>query len=375
MTGTVSFVEQGKWMKTDWKAAFAYWFAHFATELICFYTICRLFENGEYWWAIAILYDVLAFFPQAVWGRICEKHPDFRPGVTGGILMMTGAAVMLLTAGSMNGCIRIVTLMGLILLTVGNGFVHISGALATIRVSEGRLSESAVFVGGGSFGLIAGKLLSGADGIWAIPFVLMTAAVVIMARTDRNIRKRKTESGIDVFDFTAFSCKHDLAADRAPALIAVVLTLVVAVRAYIGYGLPTAWNTTVVRTIFLYIFMGSGKMLGGILSDRFGARLTGIVSCLLSVPMLLLSDNIMWLSLVGVALFSMTIAVTLGGLVSVMPKHPGVAFGLTTIALITGSLPVFISGLPSRAVSNTLIAVMSVLAAAGLFFSLKRKNG
>ena len=66
-------------------------------------------------------------------------------------------------------------------------------------------------------------------------------------------------------------------------------------------------------------------------------------------------------------------AVTLGGLVSVMPKHPGIAFGFTTFALWFGSMPVFIFGLPEQRICNILIAVLSVLAAAGLFYSL-RKN-
>ncbi|MBO7633922.1 MAG: hypothetical protein J6S72_06005, partial [Lachnospiraceae bacterium] len=265
----------------------------------------------------------------------------------------------------------------LILLTAGNALIHVSGALVTLRVSEGRLSESALFVGGGSFGVITGRLLAGTTGTAWLPFLLIAAATVVMVVTDRRVRHAaqadgKT-SGTSVFDFDAFPCAHDIAAHRPAWLVITVLFAVVAVRAYIGYGIPTAWNKTSLQTLFLFLFMGIGKILGGILSDLFGARRLGIISCLLAVPLLLVSDNIMWLSLIAVALFSMTMAVTLGGLVSVLKNHPGVAFGITTIALWLGSMPVFLFGIPEQTVCNILIASMSVLAAAGLFFVLNKR--
>ena len=68
-------------------------------------------------------------------------------------------------------------------------------------------------------------------------------------------------------------------------------------------------------------------------------------------------------------------AVTLGGLVSVLKKHPGVAFGITTIALWLGSMPVFLFGIPEQTVCDILIAVLSALAAAGLFCALKNDKG
>ncbi|MBO7354826.1 MAG: hypothetical protein J6U61_11320, partial [Lachnospiraceae bacterium] len=347
------------------------------------------------WWAICVAFDTLAFVPQALFGALCEKFPGFRPGLTGGILITSGALIMLLSAAAMTGKLPgglmpgdidsiadmsrfiVFQMAGLILLTAGNALIHVSGALVTLRVSEGRLSESALFVGGGSFGVITGRLLAGTTGTAWLPFLLIAAATVVMVVTDRRVRHAaqadgKT-SGTSVFDFDAFPCAHDIAANRPAWLVITVLFAVVAVRAYIGYGIPTAWNKTSLQTLFLFLFMGIGKILGGILSDLFGARRLGIISCLLAVPLLLVSDNIMWLSLIAVALFSMTMAVTLGGLVSVLKNHPGVAFGITTIALWLGSMPVFLFGIPEQTVCNILIASMSVLAAAGLFFVLNKR--
>lgn len=367
-------------MKFEWKTGFGYWFVHFSVEVICFYTVFHIFKDGYYWWMASILYDTLAFAPQAAIGSYCEKHPKFRPGITGGLMLIAGSAVMLagqrvfgaeaaFTEPSGNsGLFIAVELTGLVLLTLGNCLVHISGALATLRVSEGRLAESAVFVGGGSFGLITGRLLSTGDGISAIPFVLMLLAAAVMILIDRGIRKK------DSFDFDKKPCMHRIAADRSAGAVIAVLAGIVVVRAYIGYGLPTAWNKTTVQTVLLYVFMGSGKMLGGILSDIFGAKKTGIISCLFAVPMLLISNNIMWLSLIGVACFSMTMPITLAGLVSVIPGNPGTAFGITTIALLLGTLPTFFFAIPGRRICDVLIIVMSLLAAAGFMYVLKGTN-
>lgn len=349
-------------MNVNWKKGFEYWFIHFGVEVLCFFVLFRVFGMKPAWWGIAVLYDALAFAPQAAIGAICERFPKLRPGIIGGILLLVGAIVSL--SGQSMLAWRII---GIIILAIGNAFVHINGALVTLHVSEGRLSESALFVGGGSFGLITGRLLSGMDGVTFIPFAIMAAALVLIILVDRNMRRDDP----DCFNFNKHPAKQDIASDKSPIIIVLILGLVVMVRAYIGYGLPTAWNRTAIQTLFLYIFMGLGKMSGGILADRFGARRVGVISCLLAVPLLLISNNIMWLSLIGVALFSMTMAITLGGLVSVMRNNPGVAFGITTNGLLLGTLPALFAPMPGRTVCNILIAVLSVLAAGGLAFCLK----
>lgn len=345
--------------KLQVETSLSYAFIHFAVEVICFYVLINVYKIGSYWWVLSCLYDTLAFGLQPIIGAYCEKHQGFKPGITGGVMLVIGA----LMAVWSNGIVALMFL-SLVLITIGNGMVHISGALATLRVSEGRLSESAVFVGGGSFGVITGKLLGAHGGYTYIPVVLMIIAILLMAGVDRIITREYREL---TYDFEKAPCKHNIATKSAFVTVA-VLGIVVMVRAYIGYGLPTAWNKTVIQSIFLFTFMGIGKMSGGILADLFGARRVGGISCIVAVPMLLMSNNIMWLSLLGVACFSMTMAITLGGLVSVMKSNPGIAFGVTTNGLLLGTVPLFFVHMPSRVVCNWLIVVLSVLAAVGLFY-------
>lgn len=349
--------------KTSLITALSYWFAHFAVEIICFYTLETLYGDLSYFrWLAFLFYDIFAFATQPLIGSYCEEHINFRPGVVGGIMLVIGSVFSLTLRESFP-----LSMIGLIIFTLGNALVHISGALATARVSEGRLSESAIFVGGGSFGVITGKVLASGGVILLIPLLPMIVAIPVMYLVDKEIKKHY---GSSAFDFKRMPLKHSIANNRSSLLIVAILGLIVIARGYIGYGLPTGWKTLSIHSVFLFIFMGIGKMLGGILSDICGARRVGMISCLLALPILLFSNNIMWLSLIGISLFSMTMAVTLGGLFSVMKHNPGTAFGVTTLGLLAGSLPLFFVPMPSQTVCNILNIFMSVFASVGIFYSI-----
>jgi MFS family permease len=108
-----------------------------------------------------------------------------------------------------------------------------------------------------------------------------------------------------------------------------------------GYGIPTSWNKSVLETILLFTFMGTGKALGGILSDKFGIRRVAILSTLGSIPFLVFGDKIMIISLIGICLFSMTMSITLAIILSILKNNPGLSFGITTIGLFIGTIPIF----------------------------------
>ena len=114
------------------------------------------------------------------------------------------------------------------------------------------------------------------------------------------------------------------------------------------------------QTFLLFSSMGIGKCLGGIISDLIGIKKTAFLSILLSIPFLLFGDNYMIISLIGVMFFSMTMSITLAILVSVLKKTPGLAFGLTTIGLFLGTLPIFFFKFTTT-ISNCLIILIILL--------------
>ncbi len=158
-----------------------------------------------------------------------------------------------------------------------------------------------------------------------------------------------------------------------PWIVIILSVFVVIVRGYMGYGIPTSWNKTVLQTILLYVFMGTGKALGGILSNAFGIRKVAIISVLVAVPFLLFGDNIMILSLVGILMFSMTMSITLALLVSVLKKNPGLAFGHTTIGLFLGTIPIFFIK-PTTFITNALIIIISTIICFVILINIIRKD-
>lgn len=345
--------------KTGIKLGWVYCCVHFAVEVACFYYLYGLFAEEPVWGMAALVYDVMAFMPQSMIGVFVQKYPRVRVGEMGGILLILSFFVASLPFAASYW-------VGLILLALGNAGVHIWGAFATMTTAEGKLTPSAVFVAGGSFGVVTGMFLAGADMSAVFPLSLMLAAVVLMAGTDRMWRQNGENEG--------FSTSFDLAAERPFERILILAFIVVMIRSYMAYGIPTAWNKTEVQTIALYFSMGIGKALGGMLADHYGAKRVALFSSLLAFPFLAAGNHQMYVSLIGIMLFSMTMSITLGVIASVLRRAPGLAFGITTIGLLFGCLPVFFYRIQSFYVNVVVLGMLTVIAAVALNDIIKGRN-
>ena len=319
-----------------------FFLSHFFLEVVSFFILTR-YTDSPLMWTLALLYDFYAFVPQGIYGALRDRFfPRVNFARIGAALLAAAAALMQLSV-SPYAVIAV--------LSVGNGMVHIHGAEETLRRSPGHLTPSAVFVAGGSFGLITGRLLAGTglSGWWMIAAAALAA---LPAEAAERLSPPALPENLKRYRF----------ADRSLprwALIALAV-LAVAMRSYMGYGVPTAWNRTVPQTVALFACLGAGKALGGLLADRLGLRKTVLLSTLGALPFLLCGNRNMPLSLIGLLLFSMTMAVTLGLLVSVLPDAPGVAFGCTTLGLAAGTFPAFLFQIGSFAVNCVIVAALSV---------------
>lgn len=319
----------------------AYFLIHLMVETVTFYIISSYTDSGLFWY-LALIYDFLAFVPQGAFGYLSDKGCGTDLAAVG--TAVSAAALILFWANSA------LTFPVVILMSVGNCLIHVQGAQYTLRSSEGKMTPSALFVSGGSFGIILGKILAmrQVSPLYALAVCLgMLVPVALCAKQRDRLPKDALQA-------------YDLADETLPRRTVVLLAvLVVIARAYMGYGIPTTWNRTLFQTVLLYCAMGVGKALGGILIDTVGVRRSAAVSTLGALPFLLFGDKIMAVSLIGVLLFSMTMAITLGVLVSVVKKYPGVAFGLTTVGLFLGSLPVFVVKLDRLWIECLVVAVLS----------------
>ena len=106
---------------------------------------------------------------------------------------------------------------------------------------------------------------------------------------------------------------------------------------------------------------------------KYGIKKIATISTLFSIPFLCFGDNLMIVSIIGVMFFSMTMSITLAILVSVLKKTPGLAFGITTIGLFVGTVPIFFIKC-SLEINILLIVIVSVLCSLGLNYVLKGGN-
>lgn len=297
-----------------------------------------------------MLYDALAFVPQGFFGIIADKYPKFSYGLFGCILVLISFALPF-------------DIIALVTLCIGNALVHIKGAQQTLSTSGGKITPTSVFVGGGSFGVITGQLL-GAMKIKAlvlIPVTLMLLSVLLLLVLRR-------------YPVVIKKWQIDITTKHSAMIIMFVAFVVVAIRAYIGYAIPTEWKKTELQAVLLFSIMGTGKIMGGILSDTVGYYKTALISSLCSLPFLLFGNSNMLLSLIGVGLFSMTMPITISILVSKFPDQPCFSFGVTTVALFVGSFPAFFVR-PQTLLSHQLTVLILLLTATfALLICIEKRN-
>ena len=332
---------------------YAYFYIHFIVEIVCFYYLSKV-STSPIVWLVPFLYDAFAFVPQSLIGYVSDKYPKIKMSFIGIFLLFFGILVFSFTSLS--------KFVSLFLICFGNAFLHISGAENTLKNSHGKLSHSAIFVSGGSFGVITGRLLAKTVlPSWVMLIFIVTMIPFVLYADTFNI----DDNTCDEFNYVNKKIKL--------GLVILIAVFVVIIRGYMGYGIPTSWNKTVIENILLFSFMGIGKALGGILSDSFGIRKVAILSTLLSIPFLIFGDNIMIISLIGVMFFSMTMSITLAILVSVLKKTPGLAFGLTTIGLFLGTAPIFFVKI-SSSLNIIMIITMSIICSVLLGIVLERSD-
>ena len=339
---------------SGFKTGYLYFYIHFVVEIVCFFYLSRVTNNSYFVWLIPFIYDGLAFVPQSIIGYISDKYSKIDMGFIG--------VGLLLISYLLYGLADVSIYLSLIILCLGNAFLHVSGAEATLRSSNGKLSPPAIFVSGGSFGVVTGRLLARSS-INSLVLILPILSIIPFIILSKYYAEDKSDC-----------TKYNYVKEKLnPKLIVLIAFFVVIIRGYMGYGIPTSWNKTTRELIIFFCTMGLGKALGGILSDKFGIRRISIFSTLIAIPFLCFGDDIMVVSLIGVMFFSMTMAITLGILVSVLKDTPGLAFGLTTIGLFLGTAPIFFIRLTM--ISNIILIIFaSVLCALLLGYILKGED-
>ena len=279
---------------------------------------------------LVVLYNSLAFGGQAVVGWFADWLRAYRSTAVLGVLMQ--AAALLASLAWIPA--------GVVLVGIGNALFHVGAGAFVLEKSGNRATESGVFVGPGAVGLCAGLWLGGHDVacrdvlvtflILAAPFILLVARSPKLSARGRAVELRQ---------------RSQLPSLKAGLLLlgiicAAFLVGSVTVRALVGGSVAGTWRgVSTAVMVWLAIAACGGKMLGGIVADRLGWSTVSVAALLLSAPLISLFVGTPACAIVGMLVFQMTMAVTLKATHHVMPKRPGLAFGLPCFALLAGALP------------------------------------
>ena len=332
-----------------------YFIIHFLIEITSYYVVFSYYDSA-YIALFAVVYDTLAFVPEGLYGILNDIGIKIDFDIVGGMIALAAVIMMFFD---------IHPLLIVITVAVGNGMIHIQGAEMTLRTSGGKMFPSALFVSGGAFGVALGRILAQIK--VPVYVVLITHILMIIPIVLVKLQKAEVNKGtLNEYDYTE--------PKRNASVVVALATFVVIVRSYMGYVIPDEWNdNSYLSLILLFSSMGIGKALGGLLIDKIGMWRTIIISTFGSLPFLIIGNTIISLSLIGLLLFSMTMAVALGLIVSVMQNYPGVGFGFTTIGLFLGALiSAFI--MPDSFMGKSIL--VSILTVVSLFFlsCISKKN-
>lgn len=335
------------------QTGYLYFYIHFVMEVLCFYVLGSLVRDSIILWFIPFIYDAIAFVPQALIGYIKDKIPKLKIDIIGLILLIIGFLLFNL---------KFNVYISVIILCLGNALIHVSGAFVTLKSSCGKLSHSAIYVSGGSFGVVTGRLLAKT----CVPYYFLIILALTMIPYMLLANKYLEDDNCSNFNYQNQKLN--------PMLVVMLTVFIVIVRGYMGYGIPTTWNKTMLQTVFLYVAMGLGKAFGGILADKIGIKKVLLISIIGSLPFLLFGDNNMYISLIGISIFSMTMSITLGILVSCLKKTPSLAFGLTTIGLFLGTIPIFFFKFTTVLANCILITILDIICLVISMLVIRKEN-
>ena len=314
---------------------------------------------------VVLLYDLLAFATQVIFGAITDRLGSPKATlVTGLVLSAAGMVVLPLEPWT-----------AVVLVGLGNSLFHVGAGALTLYTRPGRATDPGIFVAPGALGLAFGMAYGGANQavlpfatgeILAWPFVaLLAVAVGVALRTrDPELPYGDTWSSAQVDPLPP-----PMKGTGAWVIVALLLVSIT-VRSLVGMGGCHECPKEPLIAFGIPLVAFAGKGLGGIVSDRLGWIETSVGALLISAPLIAFGGTTPWLILAGLFFFQMTMPVTLVAILQVRPRRPGFAFGLACLALIAGAIPTFFD--PVRGLFGPgLFLVLIVLSAAAILVGLR----
>ena len=327
--------------------------AHFLVDTACAILLLGVLEIKDAILAM-LLYNAFAFVLQAPFGYLIDKYLNPKWVAIIGLILVAIAYIFLDNP-----------LIAILIVSIGNALYHVGGGSLVLSLNERKATYIGIFVAPGALGLAIGSLLSISKFElfnWLLPVLLLCiSGLIFFIKTpsfSRNIENRLPNSISNII------------------LLIVLIMLPITVRSLIGLSIEFPWKENKTLLILLVSFLALGKVLGGLLADKFGLLKVGIGGLIISAPLLAFYSTMPFFAIFGAFVFNFTMPVTLIAILNVIPNNKGLSFGLTTTALFIGAMPTILGKnlwLKNDIVVLSFILLASLVLFAALRFMIKLK--
>jgi FSR family fosmidomycin resistance protein-like MFS transporter len=300
--------------------------------------------------AAVVVYNVAAFALQPLVGLGLDRLT--RPQA------WAGAGALAVAASGAMVAVSPVPLAAAVLAGVGNAVFHVGGGIVALRMAPGRATAPGIYVAPGAVGLAIGVAVGRAGG----PFGWLAAGVAALGVMMLATRPRSVP--------VAQAVREPSVPASLLERVVLALLLVIAVRAFVGSALAFPWKSAPALLAWLVAATAVGKAAGGVLADAFGRLRVGVGALVAAIPLLVLGAASPVAGIAGVFLVNATMPITLVAVADAMPERPGFAFGLTCLALIAGTFPLY-ADLGSGLVEPLPLAIVLVGTAGILWWALR----
>jgi FSR family fosmidomycin resistance protein-like MFS transporter len=328
----------------------AYGFAHFLVDASCYFLLLGSNDSGNELMLCIILYNMLAFGLQLPFGWISDY---------------LGKPVLLAFFGCMAICpaffILRQALAATILAGIGNALFHVGGGSVALNLRPGKAVMPGIFVAPGGLGLFAGSMMVQFQlyPAYLMAVILFITGAILLLLKQPEIRYVKNKINAQSFVFVCL----------------ILLFVTIGIRSAVGLSVSYPWKTEMSLFTIFIVAIALGKGAGGYLSDRFGWVKVTVSGLAVSAILLYFGAQVPIAGISGIFLFNFSMPVTLTAISNLLPGRPGFSFGLTTMALLAGSLPLlfkfnhFIAG-DMRMVLLVLVSAATLLAGLLLYHRL-----
>lgn len=275
-------------------------------------------KGDPQWFELILMYNILAFGLQLPLGYIFDKFIKPRLAIMLGLILLTTGLIV-----SSNPWLAV------IFVGTGNALFHIGGGIVALNLEPRKAALPGVFVSTGSLGLFLGAFFVQNFGFypWIAVGILLSLGVLVWFQKIPDIPK-------PVMDDKGKTV-------HIHQLIIILFLVAIVLRSLVGLSLNFSWKIDQTMGLYLALSIFLGKGLGGFLADKLGWFITTVFALIGAAFLLYFGIDNWLLSLFGIFLFNMAMPVTLVGVSNCLNNRFGFAFGLTTMALLLGSLPTF----------------------------------